>query len=75
MDRCMWVPLMILAIVVASPAMAFWGITKNASSQDEKEKKLAALFGGWPPTKGNVFLVVAFFGGLVILSRWLCVSR
>jgi hypothetical protein len=73
MSRCVWVP--ILAIIAASLAMTFWGATRNASSPDERQKTLAALFGGWPPTKGNAFLLVAFFGGSILLSRRLCVSR
>jgi hypothetical protein len=66
---------MSLAVIVVSLAMAIWGVTRKASSADEKQKILAALFGGWPPTKGNAFLLVTFFGGLVFLGWWLCISR
>jgi hypothetical protein len=66
---------MILAVVVGSLAMTIWGVTRNASCPGERQKTLAALFGGWPPTKGNIFLMVAFFGGLVMGSWWLCIFR
>jgi len=66
---------MFLAVIVVGLAMTFWGVSRNAASAEEKQKILAALFGGWPPTKGNTFLLVAFFGGLVLLSWWLCTSR
>ena len=75
MSRCVWVPLMTLAVIVVGLALTIWGVTRNASSADEKQKILALWFGGWPPAKGNVFLIVAFFCGLVLLSWWLCVSR
>lgn len=75
MSRCAWIAFMILAVVVGSVAMTIWGVTRNASSPDERQETLAALFGGWPPTKGNAFVLVVFFSGLVLGSWWLCVSR
>ena len=56
MSRCVWTPLMFLAVIVVGLAMTIWGVSRNSSSAEEKQKKLAALFGGWPPTKGNAFL-------------------
>ena len=74
-NECVATALPVLAIIGVSLTLTIWGVSKNASSAEEKQKALASLFGGWPPSKGNVLMLVVFFGGLVLLSGWLCISR
>jgi hypothetical protein len=45
-------------------------MSKKSASPEEKQEALAALFGSWPPTKGNIVLIVGFFGGVILLGWW-----
>jgi hypothetical protein len=74
-SRCLWAPLMALAVIVVSLTLIIWGVGKKASSPEERQQTLALWFGGWPPTKTNAFLLAVFYGGLVLLSWWICASR
>jgi hypothetical protein len=75
MSSCILIPIITPLIIALSLTAMIWRVTRNASSAEDKQETLAALFGGWPPTKENAILLVVFFGSLVLLSWWVCTSR
>jgi uncharacterized membrane protein len=70
MNRSAWVALLLTGILVASLALTILAISKKSASPEEKQEALASLFGSWPPTKGNIVLIVGFFGGVILLGWW-----
>ena len=55
--------------------MIAWGIWRRFSNSEERKRTLAAYFGGWPPSRTNILLILVFYSALICLGTWLYEHR
>jgi len=75
LSRAVWLSTLMLIIIVSSVVSIIYGVNRDAKTPEERQRALAVWFGGWPPSKGNILLMVVFFSGLVFLPWMLVVEK